>query len=79
MARYSIEGYVIIPPVNPWDDKGLVIPQMSYTSFALTPPSAWDKHMHTRPDDKDWSIKVQRWHDKGYRLKKAKLTIRDED
>jgi hypothetical protein len=32
----TLNGYVIIPPVNLWDDRETVIPHMSYRSFGKT-------------------------------------------
>lgn len=68
-----MEGYVIIPPVNPWDKKNIVIPEMSYRTFGRTPTEAWLRHMGTTEWD---GLKVNRWIDAGYRLKDATLTIK---
>ena len=74
----KLDGYVIVMPLSPWDEKHKqkIVPYMAYSSFGQTPTEAWARHMGTnRSNDPDFSIKVQRWHDKGYRLKKATLEI----
>ena len=76
VTTYSINGYVVVPPASPWDKKELVIPAMSYRSFSQTPTEAWLRHMQTTEWD---SLKVNRWIDRGYRLRNATLTIEDED
>jgi hypothetical protein len=72
-----LDGYVIVPPLSPWDEKNKdkIIPDMSCHTFGKTATEAWSRQSHTSPMDIDFSTKVQTWHDKGYRLKKAKLTI----
>ena len=75
--KYIISGYVIIPPVNEWDDRTKVVPSASYHTFGVTVSEAWSRHMGCDRSDPDWSIKVQRWHNNGYRLKDAEMTIDD--
>ena len=76
----KVDGYVIVPPLNSWDEKNKdAIWARGYPSFARTPVEAWHRHIH--PDqtkDKGFSIVVQRFHDMGYRVKKATLEIHDE-
>jgi hypothetical protein len=72
VTEYTKSGYVIIPPTNTWDDKSKVIPDMAYRTFGQTPTEAWIKHMGTTEWD---GVKVNKWIDKGYRLKEATLTI----
>jgi hypothetical protein len=74
---YQLEGFVIIPPVNSWDNKACVISDMCYSSLGRTAAEAWTRHMRVLQSDLDWSKKVQHWHDRGYRLKKATLTIEE--
>ena len=76
----NIDGFVIVPPLNPWDEKDRdnIIPRMSYKTFDLTATIAWSKHIQCQPSDNDFSRKVQSWHDNGYRLREATLTIKDE-
>lgn len=78
----KIDGYVIVRPVNPWDEdkKDFIIPRMAYSTFGLTPTEAWARHIGSNhATDPDFSIKVQRWHDNGYRLKRATLEIQYEE
>ena len=70
---YTISGYVIVPPTNPWDDKSKVIPGMAYRTFGQSPREAWLRHMGTTEWD---SLKVNNWIDRGYRLCEAELHIR---
>jgi len=74
-----IDGFVIIPPVNPWDEKNResIIPINSYNSFSLTPTEAWARHAQIQPSDDDFSRKVQAWHDRGYRIRDATLLIKE--
>ena len=77
MKSYELDGYVIVPPLSPWDEKNaqFIIPEMSYGSLGKTATEAWMKHCNVSVEDINFSTKVQKWHDRGYRLKKAKLTI----
>ena len=78
-GKVNIDGFVIVPPLNPWDEKDRdnIIPRMSYNTFSLTATEAWARHVQCQPSDTDFSWKVQRWHDKGYRLRDATLTIKE--
>lgn len=81
---YYLDGWVIVPPLSPWSvkDKDKIWPEMSYSSFSPTKLDAWRKHCQTngiRLDGGELSIRIQRWHDRGYRLKRARLEIYDED
>ncbi len=67
-----IKGYVIAPPINPWDDPAIILPRLAYKSFAPSPTEAWLRHMGETVWD---GTKVNRWIDAGYRLKNATLTI----
>lgn len=75
-----LEGYVIVPSLSPWNEnkKDKIIPHISYDTFSLTPAQAWSKHSQRNIRDIDFPIMVQRWHDKGYRVKKATLEIHYE-
>jgi hypothetical protein len=75
--KYELEGYVIVPPVSSWDKthEHKIIPEMSYSTFHVTAAGSWALHCQVSIIHLDFSEKVQAWHDRGYRLKKAKLTI----
>lgn len=79
-TKMKVDGYVIVPPLNSWDEQHKdKIWSNYYPSFALTPVDAWRRYIH--PDntkDTDFSIVVQRFHDRGYRVKKATLEIHDD-
>ena len=72
----KLDGYVIVPPLNPWDSKEHWL-EVGHTSFGKTPYEAWYRFTGY-PDDLDRSTKIQRWFDKGYRVKQATLEIHDE-
>ena len=71
----QLKGYVIIPPVNSWDDPEKVIPLSSYNSFGITPMEAWMRHAGISEKNMETGITIQRSHNRGYRLKEATLTI----
>lgn len=62
------KGYVIAPP-----DASMHF--RSYYTFGVTAGEAWLRFCGSTHDDKDISRKIQAWHDKGYRLKEATITI----
>jgi hypothetical protein len=74
-----IDGFVIVPPLNTWDEKDreTIIPRMSYKTFALTATEAWARHTQIQPSDDDFSKIVQTWHDHGYRLREATMLIKE--
>ena len=68
----KIEGYVIVQPgKNAW--------KLSGKSFETSVRGAWMLHIGGWKDRAvgDEAILIQRWHDKGYRVKKATLIIED--
>lgn len=77
----TLAGYVIIPPISTWDEKhrDAIIPEMSYSTFGKTPTEAWVKMLRTVYSDADLSVKIQRAFDKGYRLKKAKMIVLENE
>lgn len=73
-----LEGYVIVPPVNRWDEKNRdkIWDDMGYPTFGKTPAEAWRRFIHpTQIETHGFGTIVQRWHDRGYRIKKARLEI----
>lgn len=82
---YTLEGWVIVPPLSPWDvkHKDKIWPHSSYGTFGQTSAEAWRRHIG-RPDDPqlreagEVSRRIQLWHDGGYRAKRARLEIIDE-
>ena len=66
----------MVPPTSPWDDRSLVVPGMSYRTFGQTPTEAWLKHMQSYEWD---ALKVNRWIDGGYRLRRATLMIEEDE
>lgn len=77
----KLEGYVIVPPLSPWDQhhKEEIWLSMSYGSFGRTPVEAWKRSIHSSQHNVlDFSVIVQRWFDRGYRVKKATIEILEE-
>lgn len=78
MARSEIKGYVIIPP----EDLACHTKTLCYWTFAPTKSEAWLRRIGHEVHANDIPYIRQLWHDKGYRLREATLTIhpgRDED
>ena len=72
IGKGKIEGYVIVQPgKNAWE--------LSGKSFETSVRGAWMLHIGGWKDRDvgDEAILIQRWHDKGYRVKKATLIIED--
>ena len=84
-TTYTLEGWVIVPPLSAWDvkHKGEIWPHSSYGSFGKTSAEAWRRHIG-RPDDPqlretgEMSRRIQFWHDRGYRAKRSTLVIRED-
>jgi hypothetical protein len=76
----KMDGYVVVPPLNPWDEKHKeqIWLGLSYSTFSATAHGAWQKHGRIEYGDPDRSKKIQHWHNIGYRIKKATLEIHDE-
>ena len=77
-AQLVIEGFVIVQPLSPWDEKhrDKIIPELSYSSFAPTELAAWCKHIGpAKAASDDRAMIIQRWHDQGYRVKQARMEI----
>ena len=65
--KMTIKGFVIqCPHTNGY---------YAYQTFGITTYEAWVRHCHTDYADPDISRKIQAWHDRGYRLREATLTI----
>ena len=73
-----IEGFVIVQPLSEWDKKfeRKIIADLSYSSFGRTEHGAWRRFIGPH-EQHEFNIKVQRFHDKGYRLRKARMEIDD--
>ena len=76
----KIDGYVIVPPVSPWDEKHKesIWLNFSYSNFGLNPAEAWRNFLDRAISDPDVSKAIQEFHDRGYRVKKATLEMYDE-
>lgn len=74
MRSSTIQGHVIVPTSI---DK-IVTTHLSYQTFGITPFEAWCRHCQSTYSDPDISKKIQEWHDRGYRLRRATLTVEHE-
>lgn len=79
-----LNGYVIVPPLNQWDEehKDQIWSDFAYRTFGVSPTQAWTKFIGPASgileEKYETSMRIQRWHDKGYRVKKATMEIHDE-
>ena len=81
-AAIRIEGFVIVPPVSPWDKshRDQIWAYLSPNTFGTTPAEAWRRH-HPKPDLNDagtFSQHVQHWFGRGYRVQRAAMEIYPE-
>jgi hypothetical protein len=76
-TSYTLEGYVVASPTSACENRAEIATNMSYYTFGKTPTEAWIRHTQKQASDPDFSIYIQRWFDKGFRLKKAKMIIED--
>jgi hypothetical protein len=68
-----VEMFMIVPPLNPWDKPAdVVMVHMGADTLSRTAGEAWRRH--TRGD----MSKVQAWFDRGYRLRRVEVTIKEE-
>lgn len=73
----KLDGYVVVPPLNPWDKKELWL-DFGYKTFAVNPAASWHRFTGLDLSNPETSMRIQRWHDKGYRVKRATMEIHDE-
>lgn len=76
----DLKGYVIVPPISPWDEKHRDAIQLDHAkqTFDTTPGETWSLQCRRGLDIIDpieMSTRVQYWHDRGYRIRDATLTI----
>lgn len=70
----KIDGYVIL---SPFQAKPAL--KLASDTFGITPRDAWSKWLGGHGYDPDRSIKIQRAHDKGYRLRRVTMELLEED
>ena len=81
MGDISVNGYVVIQPLSPWDKphRAEIIGHMSRGSFGLTPVEAWLCWTGATQHDMDQTMRVQRLVERGYYLAEATLTIHERE
>lgn len=76
--RIVIDGFVIVPPLSPWDEKHRdeIWAYIPPSTFGRTAAEAWRRHTrHAHSDPGEFAALVQRWHNRGYRVKRARMEI----
>lgn len=66
-----VKGFVVVCPHT----KG----EYAYATFGLTAYESWLRYCCMQHDEPDVSRKIQAWHDRGYRVREATLTIHPGD
>ncbi len=79
----AFEGYAIVPPISPWDEKHREAIEMDTAKRTIgrTPGEAWAIHVRRgldSIDEQEMTRRVQHWHDRGYRLRKVRLEFMAE-
>lgn len=79
----SFEGYAIVPPISPWDEKHreLIEIDNAIRTIGKTAAEAWSIHCRVGTDGLDHqerARRVQHWHDRGYRVRRVRLEFIDE-
>ena len=78
MAPIVKHGFVIVPPLSPWDEKNkaLIWADMAHGTFGATEREAWQRQVRDPGlSDGEMAMRIQRWHDRGYRIKSARIEI----
>lgn len=78
----EMNGYCIVGPVSPWDEKHRDAIEMDNAkrTFGATPGEAWAIQCRRgldAIDSQEMTRRTQHWHDRGYRLRRATLTLHD--
>lgn len=80
----SWQGYAIVGPVSPWDEKHRDAIEMdgARRTIGATPGEAWSIQCRRGLDSIDhgeFSRRVQHWHDRGYRLRRVTIELHPEE
>ena len=80
MTQATLNGYAIVPPVSPWDRKHADAIRLDNAigTFGRTESEAWSRMVRAgidRIDMGERARRIQHWHDRGYRVVPATLTI----
>ena len=68
MTQKHIKGFLIVQPgEHAW--------RLGYWTFAPTAGEAWYRKLGHEVHDIERPTRIQKWHDRGYRLREATLTI----
>lgn len=73
----TIEGFVIVPPLSPWDEehRDKIWAYLGKPTFGSTEAEAWRRHHFKGGDAQAFSQHVQYWFGRGYRVKPAQMQI----
>lgn len=80
----SLDGYAIVGPVSSWDEKHRDAIELdgARQTFGRTPGEAWAiqcRRGKDAIDAQEMTRRTQFWHDRGYRLRRATLTLHAPD
>ena len=76
----TLEGWAVVPRISPWDEKHRdeIYLDHIYSRIGKTQQEAWRIQCQTNGvylDAGELATRIQRWHDKGYRLVRVTVTI----
>jgi len=76
------EGYAIVPPISPWDEKHREEIEMdtAIRTIEYNPGAAWRIHCERGKgtlEHGELSSRIQHWYDRGYRLRKVRVEFVD--
>jgi len=76
------EGYAIVPPISPWYEphRAQIEVDNAHRTIGRTPGEAWRRHCRMDTlDTGELSRRIQHWHDRGYRVRRITLEVKDPD
>ena len=71
MSENTREMFMIVPPLNKWDDERAAL-DLGISTIGKTAGEAWHRHTQGNPN------RVQAWFDRGYRLRRVEVTLLPE-
>ena len=83
-SQMQLEGFVIVPPISPWDEKHRAAIELEHAKQTLgtTAVEAWARHCRRgldSLDSREFSHRVQYYFERGYRLRKAVLLLEKQE
>lgn len=81
MSEVVVSGFVIVPPLSAWDvpHRDEIWSYLAPSSFGKTAGEAWQRHAQLAGKEPGECARIiQHWHDRGYRVQRATMTIHAE-